>query len=44
MNKFQYLIETQQSIKVLIERTCRGGWICTYKDETVIQEASYIRI
>ena len=42
MNKFQYLIETQQSIKVLIERTCRGGWICTYKDETVFLPGSQL--
>ena len=33
MKKFQYLIETQNPIKVSIERTCRGGWICLYKDK-----------
>jgi ribosomal protein S1 len=33
MNNFQYLQETRQSIKVTIDRTCKGGWICSYKSE-----------
>lgn len=42
MNNFQYLQETRQSIKVTIDRTCKGGWICSYKSEELFLPGSQL--